>query len=533
MITDSDCDEILSFWFKSDNDKLYKEFWFDKSADNIVSEKYSDILYKLESFLTEQSDFSKWSSKILITLIIIFDQFSRMIYRNKTEKLTQIHNNDKIALLISKFIFDSNKDMLFSIEQRVFLLMPFRHTKTRKYLDFVLRKIKEYYSEDKQYVIFLDRFRLATYASYTKLTEESLLFEYSDKEDDKEDFDYESLLDFSYSLNNPKYNPKILYDVLLDFVTSNSIDNIGVSLSGGVDSMVILFLLNKLKIEGKINKLYAMHIEYCNRIESPIETKFLGLYCNSLSDVPLFVRKVDYMKRDQVDRVFYEEETKKIRFNTYSFLSKKYNIKGWCLGHHNGDIVENVLMNIFNGRDILDLGVMKEISYVQSYNTYLYRPFINNSKQQIYQMAKLFNIPYFKDTTPDWSGRGILRRKVLPNIELQWPFANEKIISISNQSEEWNDYIQNAIFKPIKNSILFDENQITFPINENTKNMPRVLWLNLFLHIFHSKGKNMISNKNLDYFMKTLDRNIKKENKFMFSNKSIGIFKTDKLIIIL
>jgi len=541
MITEEECDEIISFWFGGD--KLYKEFWFDKSIDNIVSEKYKEMLKKLEDFKTFDLDYlksSNFSLKYLISFVIIFDQFSRMIYRNENEK---IKINDKVAFSISKFIFDSKKDISYPIEQRIFFLMLFRHSKTKIHLDFVLEKIKDYYEEIKnysyeenknEYVIFLDRFRLATYSSYTNLTDQCSFLYSLDKCEKDEKYDYSYLLEnnlYSNSKNNKKSN---LYDVLYNFLSFNNIENIGVSLSGGVDSMVILFLLSKLKNDGKLKNVYALHIEYGNRKESNDETDFLGLYCNDLK-VPLFIRKIDYMKRIDVDRDFYEEETKKIRFNTYLFLSKKYEIKGWCLGHHNGDIVENVLMNIFNGRDILDLGVMKEISYIKSYDTYIYRPLINNSKEEIYQISKLFNIPYFKDSTPDWSGRGVLRRKILPNIESQWPSSKEKIINISKQSYEWNNFIEETVFKPLQESIIFNQNNkyIIIPIKDNIKKLPRVLWLNLFLFIFHKKGKKMISNKNLDYFINTLDRNIQKENKFMFSNKCIGSFKSDKLIIYL
>lgn len=543
MITEEECDEIITFWFGGD--KLYKEFWFDKTIDELISEKYKDMLKKIEDFKLFDLDNLKSSLKYLLSFVIIFDQFSRMIYRNKNEN-EKIKINDKVAFSISKFIFESKKDILYPIEQRIFFLMPFRHSKIKSHLDFVLEKIKDYYEEIKdysyenknEYTIFLDRFRFATYSSYTNLTDQCSFLYSLDKCEKDEKYDYSYLLEenvYSKYSKHSKYDKKSnLYVILSNFLSFNNIENIGVSLSGGVDSMVILFLLNKLKNEGRLKNVYALHIEYGNRKESNDETDFLGLYCNDLK-VPLFIRKIDYMKRCDVDRDFYEEETKKIRFNTYSFLSKKYEIKGWCLGHHNGDIVENVLMNIFNGRDILDLGVMKEISYIKSYDVYMYRPFINNSKEEIYQISKLFNIPYFKDSTPDWSGRGVLRRKILPNIENQWPFAKEKIINISKQSDEWNSFIEETVFKPLQESIIFSQNNenIIIPIKDNIKKLPRVLWLSLFLFIFHKKGKKMISNKNLDYFIKTLDRNIQKENKFMFSNKCRGIFKSDKLLIYL
>ena len=45
------------------------------------------------------------------------------------------------------------------------------------------------------------------------------------------------------------------------------------------------------------------------------------------------------------------------------------------------------------------------------------RPMIKFYKQPIYDFADKYQIPYFKDTTPDWSVRGKYRNKILPIIE--------------------------------------------------------------------------------------------------------------------
>ena len=44
----------------------------------------------------------------------------------------------------------------------------------------------------------------------------------------------------------------------------------------------------------------------------------------------------------------------------------KYELNGICLGHHYGDLGENVLMNIFNGRELLDLFVMETKSTIET-----------------------------------------------------------------------------------------------------------------------------------------------------------------------
>ena len=108
-------------------------------------------------------------------------------------------------------------------------------------------------------------------------------------------------------------------------------------------------------------------------------------------DVPLIVKYIRYMKRNigLIDRNFYEEETRKIRFNTYKYANKIYdnNIIGFCLGHHRDDLAENVFMNIMKGRDILDICVMRPVSIID--DIIILRPFLSKPKSEIYNISNL------------------------------------------------------------------------------------------------------------------------------------------------
>ena len=71
-------------------------------------------------------------------------------------------------------------------------------------------------------------------------------------------------------------------NILLDIIDTN--DTIIISLSGGVDSMVTLFLLNNLVINKQINnEIVASHIIYGNRNESNFEFSFIKYYCSKLN----------------------------------------------------------------------------------------------------------------------------------------------------------------------------------------------------------------------------------------------------------
>jgi tRNA(Ile)-lysidine synthetase-like protein len=516
--------EILQFWFGGDGD-TYRQFWFDRSADDCILQKYSQTLLLLEEtpYLWTDSD------ENTLAHIIVLDQFSRSIYRGTPD----IYKNDSRAFFLAKRLIENGYDLKTTLSHRLFMLMPYRHQRDSDLLDIVMKKLDAYENELGKSPL-LTRFRNATLMSYTPLTDRIERCYYS-VDDDKDDntylYEYFDVLDkkcVEYKENTSSLS--CLKKTLETFVRQRDIKRIGVSLSGGVDSMVILYLLHTLRNEGLFEEVYAMHLEYNNRKESPRETELIGIYCARLK-IPFFLRTIHHMSRDSVDRSFYEEETKKIRFATYRNLSKKYDISGWCLGHHRGDVSENVLMNLYNGRDILDLTVMKTDSEMDGVT--LYRPLLGHLKSEIYDIAHTHCIPYMKDTTPEWSCRGVIRRQLLPLMKSQWPSIETTLETVGRQSDEWSSVIEHFVMDTLKKGIVMDEQRDTvcFTLKKEYINFPKVIWTNLFLTIFHNMGVRMISRKNLVHFMESFSRNWEKRHQFNFSNGCLGTFEKDVLRI--
>ncbi len=526
--------EVLNYWFPNNE---YNEFWFDKTPDAYIKEKYTDILNQL----TDESSeiYQEWGKTIKgkIAIIIVLDQFTRNIYRD-TERM---YSNDAQVFEIAKDIIDKGEDLSVPLNYRIFILMPFRHNKTSISLDIVVKKINDYEKEFGKSKL-LEKFKLATYQSYSNMTDRITLHK---EEVTKLNLNYyEDVIDsvcnnYSRVINNnfnEKTVEKNLYTVLKNYFESkfkykdNKDDiNIGISLSGGVDSMVILYLMKALELNRVIKSVVALHLEYINREESKKETELIVKYCN-LIKVPIYIRTIDYMSRTSVERNFYEEETRKVRFNSYKHLMKELNIKGFCLGHHYGDLGENVLMNIFNGRDVLDLFVMDNDSIIDDVR--LFRPLLNNPKSDIYYIAHLFEIPYFKDSTPDWSCRGVLRRQIMPKLIDQWGSGiYSNLAEIGEKSREWNIVVQNFVLEPIYKEIEFKKNGCKLNIKPEYLTLPTVIWMRVFIKIFHSMSYHMISRKNLENFIEGIKKKSTEEYKFNFSNKCVGIISNSSLYI--
>jgi len=524
---------ILDYWFPNDE---YNEFWFDKTPDEYIKNNFLEILNELEIQSSEL--YKEWykTTKGKVAIIIVLDQFTRNIYRNTSD----MYKNDCYALQISKDILKNSEDKDLPLNHKIFILMPLRHSKKSSNLDLVCHKIKEY-EEELGSSKLLEKFKIATYQSYTSLNDTIISNINEIKSIQIEEFldvldpickNYSTLINNLSDIKNI-VEKKELYSVIKNYFEEKfpayNDRIIGISLSGGVDSMVILFLCKLLELNKVIKNIYAIHLEYINRDIAKKETELINNYCNLLN-VPLYIRVIDYMNRNSVDRNFYELETKKVRFNSYKYLIEKHNIKGFCMGHHHGDLGENVLMNIFNGRDILDLFVMENDSVID--NVRLFRPLLNNPKSDIYFIAHTFEIPYLKDSTPDWSCRGVLRRQILPKLTEQW---GDGIISnlaeIGEKSKEWNNVVENFVLNPIFNSIEYEKNGCKILIKQEYFQLPKVIWMRIFLKIFHKYGTNMVSRKNLDNFISSLKGNIEKNNRFNFSNGFFAIFENNNMYI--
>jgi tRNA(Ile)-lysidine synthetase-like protein len=191
------------------------------------------------------------------------------------------------------------------------------------------------------------------------------------------------------------------------FFRSRKYNKICISLSGGVDSMVSSWLLKQTLPSTQIS---AVHINYNNRETSELEAEFVKYWCKLLniecSITDLNLKRENYMKHD---RHYYENYTKKIRFQMYELQNCPV-----VLGHNYDDCVENVITNIASHKHNDNLKGMMSESCID--NVTILRPLLDISKSDIIAYAKYTNVPYLQDSTPSWSRRGKIRDHIIPTL---------------------------------------------------------------------------------------------------------------------
>jgi tRNA(Ile)-lysidine synthetase-like protein len=486
-------DKIYTFWQSNPN------IWFNSTPDDdkYIYDNYID--YLLIFYNTHNMNKNEWTS-----YCILYDQLLKHINRYINNLYAQPENFiENCYINYNKF-----KDELSDFEF-MFCLMPIRHTHQLTHVKFVLKETWSRLELNKTNQ-FIKKFLTATYERYIKCTTEHNLINYisNDYISNEIGFIHDDILDkiscTSRDVNNVLTVSNNSLNIYMDdFVKNYNLTNdiIIVSLSGGVDSMVCSYLLNKLK-ERYVNLvIYAVHIDYYNRTECEKEEQLLIWWCNDILRIPLYIRRIDEINRPKCMeyelRDLYESYTKDVRFNSYININNNNNNNNYniniVLGHNKDDTIENILTNTASQSHYENLLGMTPISY-QSYkekNICFLRPLINIPKSEIYQYAIDNNIPFLQDSTPKWSQRGKIRDIVKPALNEWNPLFFDGLINLSAKMGQMTLLLDKLISADINNKynnineVPIDSIYWTTVLKKNNIHITQKTLINLINRIEH------------------------------------------------
>lgn len=317
-----------------------------------------------------------------------------------------------------------------------------------------------------------------------------------------------------------------LYRTIKKFLIDKNInkkeDYVCVSLSLGVDSAVVCYILCHLGY-----KVLALHINPNCRRESKREELFIIKWCKE-NFIKLEIMEITDLDRDKMNKKIYNYTRTQRRYNFYKKNIEKYNLKGIILGHHSGDIVENIFTNAMKGKCVKDLGVMKHESILHGVK--IWRPMLDFSKEAIYKFAYKYNIPYFKDTTPYWSNRGIMRRILFPQLEKQYGKTFKRnLLKLGEESNQlWNYFNETKLTPFFDNNVVYDYNKIIIKEINETKEF---FWKTTLLKIMHDNNQRMISVKVFNIFMNNIKNRKTCSITFRKDIKCIMNFEENNIII--
>lgn len=194
-------------------------------------------------------------------------------------------------------------------------------------------------------------------------------------------------------------------------------DRIVVGVSGGADSVCLLYVLNELKEKFGIT-LIVVHINHGIRGEDALRdqlyveelSKKLGLMCFSFQKE---VRKL--AKKEGLSE---EEAGRKARYDTFLEICRLHKCNKIAIAHNRNDNAETVLFHLFRGSGIKGLSGIDAARVIQTENggITLIRPLLCVSRQEIEDYLRIKGITYRTDQTNfsnDYS-RNKIRNLILP-----------------------------------------------------------------------------------------------------------------------
>jgi tRNA(Ile)-lysidine synthetase-like protein len=469
---------------------------------------------------------------------------------------------DKLAFKTAQLFMEEHSveitSGMIAVPMLIFAMMPYRHANMLATTEYVQVQIETILVDTvSQYDKMVRRFRKATNRRMAILQDEARLTgNYSTKSGSGDDGMYvdEDILEtYPFVPKAPeefvnhnvcKTICKFLHDrgifpiptenaevgIDADFVANHPTTPMIVSLSGGVDSMVVASVLASLVRAGLYKlQIMAVHIDYGNRPESSAEAAYCYGYCGDLG-IEFKVRRIDEVTRGITARDEYERIAREVRYSVYrsaveelwanvspintevlvvpdisggaASASSPASKVGVYLGHHRGDLRENVLSNAHKGCSPLDLSGMTSVSFNDG--VLICRPLLSLEKKEIFEYAHQFGVPYFKDTTPHWSTRGKIRNKLLPLLEeIYGEGCMHHLSDLAVESDQCKELLQAAILGQFLTQIEYKPMGITFETNQ-WKDCGHFFWKFVLREALHSAGMGMFTDKSVESFRKRI-----------------------------
>ncbi len=250
--------------------------------------------------------------------------------------------------------------------------------------------------------------------------------------------------------------------------------SIAVAVSGGPDSMSLLFLINAF-IKYKKGNLIALIVDHSIRHNSKQEAKYISSYLNkyNINSQILVVEKNNVKKKNM-------NEARKNRYNLLTNFCIQNKILHLFIAHHKDDNLETFLNRKIAGSDFYGL---KSISEFSLYNKVcILRPLLKFTKKKLLDYNKKNNIEYINDPS------NLNLDYTRPTIRAFLKKSDHKLLKEINQDFEntlfYSPFFIQMIFEiMLKNIVYVDSKKIVLNLN-NIKKINEIVSANIMRRIY-------------------------------------------------
>jgi tRNA(Ile)-lysidine synthase len=202
-------------------------------------------------------------------------------------------------------------------------------------------------------------------------------------------------------------------------------DKVLIGVSGGPDSLTLLYLLHSLKKEFRL-KLHIAHVDHMLRKGSTADRKFVEREAEKLG-IPVSCEKIDIKNLTQTGSL--EEVARNARLDFFFSLAKNINADRIALGHNLDDQAETVLMRLLRGSGLYGLSGILPKRKICGFT--VIRPLLEIKRKEISGFLKRKKITPRMDPTnsQDIYLRNKLRNKLIPLLEKSYNPNIKNILS--------------------------------------------------------------------------------------------------------
>ncbi|SDQ37496.1 tRNA(Ile)-lysidine synthase [Carnobacterium viridans] len=212
-----------------------------------------------------------------------------------------------------------------------------------------------------------------------------------------------------------------------------STDRLLLAVSGGVDSMVLVDLIQRLP--DVIRPWFGVvHVNHQLRQASIEEEKFLSEYC-ATNRIPFFLKRWP-VREHPIEGV--EAAAREFRYAFFHEVLKEQQATHLLTGHHKDDQMETILMRLVRGGQLESIaGIKKNRNF---YGKRLTRPLLDYSKKILYQYSQERSLSFYEDESNDSLEytRNRYRHQIIPLLKKE----NKQVLThFSDFSSDLQDVI--------------------------------------------------------------------------------------------
>lgn len=250
-------------------------------------------------------------------------------------------------------------------------------------------------------------------------------------------------------------------------------DRMVVGVSAGVDSMVLLHLLDALRQDFSLTLIVA-HLNHGLRPQESLkEVEFVRKESDRLG-LSFEYQEVDVRAFQKIKKISLQEAARQVRFQFFHGLCQKYSAGKIALGHHADDQVETLLLRLFRGSGVQGLKGMLPIREGR-----IIRPLLEVWKDEIESIAHEHSIPYLMDSSnlkKDYL-RNRIRLNLIPLIEKEYQKGfRRNLFRSSILLRQENAFIDQETEKAFLRIIHQEEEGIFFNVSEFQSLHPALKW---------------------------------------------------------